>query len=112
MVKVTSMCTSCVQAVTNPLCPYCFTKQVMLWLRDKKIERYQMHLIKQGFKKLLNESEETPSDVHCILCGSYKVNLCTYCFTNKALRILEKVLKEGQVLEDFEDDFNTVIWRI
>ena len=110
MVKVTNLCTDCVQIITNPICPNCFSKHVLIWLRDKKISYYQMNSIKNLLNNLVKEAEETPSETKCILCDSRKVNICIYCFTNKARRILEK--KAPTIINEFKEDFNTAIWRI
>jgi hypothetical protein len=111
MVKITSLCTDCVQVITNPLCPYCFSRQVLTWIRDKNLPAYKVRKMGRYLKKLVAEAEETPSDIMCITCDSKRVNLCTHCFTNKALRMIEKNSNE-KVTEDFIEDFSTVIWRI
>jgi len=111
MVKVTDLCTGCVQIITNPICPYCFSRQVVIWLRDKKISRHQMSNIKRYLKRLVIEAEETPSNIRCIICGSKRVNLCTHCFTNSASKIVGKNTDEI-LIKEFDSDFNTIIWRI
>lgn len=110
MIKTTSLCTSCVQPITNPLCPFCFVREVLVWLDEEFISKKTLLKIKKEFQKILLEVEDTPSDISCVVCGAPKVNYCTYCFTNKAERVLERNIGEGELLENFRDLFNTGIW--
>ena len=112
MVKVMSLCTNCAQVMTNPICPSCFARHIGYWLRDKDLTKKEMNSILADLIKVIKEAEESPADVSCIVCGAKKVNLCTYCFTNKAELILEKNLRNKEIIEDFEEDFNTILWRI
>jgi len=112
MVKVTSLCTSCVQIMTNPICPSCFVKHISYWLRDRNLTEKEAREILIGLAQVVKDAEESPADTFCIVCGEQKVNLCTHCFTNKAMRVLENNLRNKQLLEDFAEDFNTIIWRI
>ena len=112
MVRVTSLCTDCVQVMTNPICPNCFAKHINYWLRDKNLSQKETQEIMKALANVINEAEESPADTSCIVCGEDKVNLCTYCFTNKVRRILEKSLRNKEVLNEFEEDFNTIIWRV
>jgi len=111
MVKVIDLCTDCVQVITNPICPHCFSRQVLFWLRDKNLPESKMKKIKRFLKRLYKEAEETPSNTRCIICGNNEVNLCLHCFTNKAYSIVEKNT-DKKTTEDFDEDFNTAIWRI
>ncbi len=111
MVKITSLCTDCVQVITNPLCPYCFSRHVVTWLRDKKLPEYRLKRVKQLLRSLVLEAEETPADTKCIVCGSQRVNLCTYCITNRVTAIIEKNTSR-KVVRNFEEDFDTIVWRI
>lgn len=112
MVQVTSLCTDCVQVMTNPICPRCFSRHVNYWLRDKNLSNKDVKEISIEMKSVINEAEESPADTSCIVCGKRKVNLCTFCFTNKARRVMERTLRSADILEDFEEDFNTIIWRV
>ncbi len=112
MVKVTSLCTNCVQVMTNPICPNCFAKHISYWIRDKNLSQKEVKEIMGALSNVIKEAEESPADTSCIVCGERKVNLCTYCFTNKARIILQRSLRNKEVLKEFEEDFNTIIWRI
>lgn len=109
--RTTPLCTSCVQIMTNPICPSCFVRHVNYWLRDRPISQKQAEQVLVGLLNVVKEAEESPADMSCIVCGDEKVNLCTHCFTTKAGKVLEKNLREDLLLE-FEEDFNTIIWRI
>jgi len=112
MVQVTTLCTDCVQVMTNPICPSCFTRHVNYWLRDKNLSQEDIKEISSAMEKVIDEAEESPADTSCIVCGERKVNLCTFCFTNKAKRVVEKTLRSVEVINEFEEDFNTLIWRV
>jgi hypothetical protein len=71
-----------------------------------------MRDILTGLLKVIRDAEESPSDTSCIVCGAKKVNLCTYCFVNKARFVLEKNLNNNNVMDDFDEDFETIIWRV
>lgn len=111
MVKITDLCTSCVQIITNPICPYCFSKQVVMWLRDKKLSPQKIARIKNLLRHLVKEAEENPSDINCIICGSKRVNLCMHCFTLMAKKIVEQNTEE-HISHEFGEEFDTIIWRI
>jgi len=81
-------------------------------MRDKNLTLKEVKEILAELESVIKEASETPSDTSCIVCGENKVNLCTYCFTNKAKRILDRSLRSTEVLNEFEEDFNTIIWRI
>ncbi len=112
MVKITSLCTNCVQVMTNPLCPACFSRHIGYWLRDKNLSQKQIRDIMAGLIRVVRDAEDSPADTSCIVCGAKKVNLCTYCFTNKAKEVVEKNLNDKDVINEFDDDFETIIWRI
>ncbi len=83
---------------------------MVIWLRDKNISGYKMSNIKRNLRILVREAEETPSNIRCIICGSKRVNLCIYCFTRKAFKIIEKNTSK-EVMNNFNEDFNTILWR-
>ena len=111
MVEVIDLCTDCVQVITNPICPVCFSNHVTSWLRDKDLPKEKIIKIEKNLIKLIISAEDTPSNINCIICGSKRVNLCIYCFTLKATRILEKSIEE-KTFNEFKEDFDTSIWRI
>ena len=113
MVNVTCLCTNCLQVMTNPICPNCFARHINYWLRDRNLSQKEIKEIIAMLRQVIIEAEESPAEISCIVCGEKKVNICTYCFTNKARKILEKSLRnKEEVLNEFEEDFNTIIWRV
>ena len=109
--KEIPLCTQCAYVITNPICPRCFSQHVLYWLRDKKISEEEANKILKGIKSLIRKSEDTPSDIKCIVCSSEKVNLCVHCFTLKAWRVLQENTNK-EIVDNFDEDFNTKIWRL
>jgi hypothetical protein len=112
MVQVTSLCTDCVQVMTNPICPKCFTRHISYWLRDKNLSQKELKEISLAMEEVIYEAEGSFTNTSCIVCGEKKVNLCTFCFTNRARKVLERSLKSKGTLDEFEENFDTIIWRI
>ena len=99
------------QIITNPICPYCFSREVNEWVRDRKTSEKTKKEIKKRLSKLSFNAGNTPSNTKCILCGQKRVNLCTFCFTLKAFKII-KESADKPTLKDFEEDFNPAIWTL
>lgn len=106
------LCTSCIQPITNPICPSCLAEEVVIWLRDKETSKNQIKRVREEFKRLIQTAEDIPSTIECIVCGCNKVSLCTYCFTLKVVRIMRANVSDDKVLEDFDEEFNTAIWTV
>ena len=111
IIRLIDLCTNCAQVITNPICPHCFSQHILIWARDKNLPVYEMNNIERGLRILVIRAEENVSDIKCILCGLKKVNLCFHCFTNKAQRIIERNTNE-KLTGEFNESFNTKIWRI
>jgi len=79
-------------------------------MRDKKIYSYRISRIKRLLKELVVNAEKTPSDTRCIICGSKRVNVCTYCFIESASEIIKGTTGNGKLLTEFGEDFNKEIW--
>ena len=73
MVRVTSLCTDCVQVMTNPLCPKCFAKHINYWLRDKNLSQKEVAEITTAMASIISEAEESPADTSCIVCGEKRL---------------------------------------
>jgi len=82
----------------------------MLWLNDKLLSEKQVKIILLELKRFIRESEETHSDMTCIICGKEEVKFCTYCSIYRASRIIEKVAGI-EMAEMFEEDFDAKIWQ-
>ena len=111
MIIADALCTDCIQVISNPICPRCFSKEVNLWIKDRKIPYYKKRVIEKHIARLVNKMEDSPSDIKCILCNSGRVNLCIYCLTISTSRIIEKNAPQ-KVMQNFNKDFNTDIWNI
>ena len=111
MLKQTNLCTICLESITNPLCPTCFSKHIILWLRDKNIPKNKLDLIKKKLINIIKKSEEYYSENYCIICGVKKVNLCTYCITEKTKKIMQENINKS-TNKAFKEDFDTTIWEI
>lgn len=111
MVKIGDLCYSCMQIISNPICPECFSKEIQAWIRDKNLKNYELKNINNELKILTIRAQENPSETPCILCGFKRVNLCTHCFTIKAGEIVKRNLS-SQIYHKFQNDFNTKIWRV
>ena len=105
-----NLCTNCADTITNPLCPYCFSQHVLLWLRDKNLSDKQVKLVLMRLKDFIRESEVTPSDINCIICGREEVKVCTFCSMRKASEIIEKIAGQD-ASEMFDEDFNVGTWK-
>ena len=111
MFKEADFCTTCLETITNPLCPTCFSKHVVLWLRDKEIPKSNLEKIKKELKRVILKSGSYHSDIKCVICDRKKVSLCTYCVTEKSKKIIEKNL-DLKTNKSFKEDFDTTIWIV
>jgi len=94
------------------MCPYCFARQVRTWLNEKRISKETIFAIEEDLRKITNHFDDKVSEVRCVICGSERVSLCTFCFINKVYRILHKHLGKTEVLHEFEEIFNKDLWRV
>jgi len=104
------LCTECADVVTNPLCPYCFSRHVLLWLRDKNLDDRQVKKILSGLKKFIIEAEESSTEIDCIICNKEQAYLCTYCSIKNTSLIIEKNSNK-EIAELFGEDFNHKLWK-
>ncbi|MBR9702079.1 hypothetical protein GOV13_04100 [Candidatus Pacearchaeota archaeon] len=112
MLKMTHLCTDCVQPITNPLCPSCSARGLIAWVRDRDLKKAEMKKVRKLLRKLIKDAEENPSAINCIACDSLQVNLCVYCFTNRTKNIIVKSVEDEKVVEKFKEDFNVDIWLL
>ncbi|MFW6282713.1 MAG: hypothetical protein ACOC1P_01500 [Minisyncoccales bacterium] len=104
------LCQDCLYTITNPICTSCFSKQVLNWIIEKKPPKKQITKINFFIKNMIRENEENPSDIRCVICNQQTVSLCTYCFSERAKKFIEKNMSE-EIVKQFEEDFDTGIWR-
>ena len=83
-----SHCTICLESITDPVCTYCYIKQVRMWFNDLKIDPiFKKFAINKIKNKLLFEGV---SEIDCILCGSENVDVCFYCFGFMTVQVLRE----------------------
>lgn len=90
-------CFVCQEAITNPICPSCLTKEIKIWLED-----INSSLVKE-FKKKVKYDTITKTDTKCILCNNY-TDTCPYCFTELVYFWLKE--KHPEFVESFLTYFN------
>ncbi|MBW2971229.1 hypothetical protein KY320_03655 [Candidatus Woesearchaeota archaeon] len=91
-----ALCTVCQQAITNPICPECWERQLLQWALVEDISL--MPLIEQ-ISKLPSLGNEITT---CILCGS-KMHVCTFCMAEEFLEFLK--LERPKLVESFAFNF-------
>ena len=90
-------CTLCDEAVTNPICVDCLSREMEAWFNETK-------------PSLVNEMKDIASlylgmePLHsCIICGK-EMTVCRHCFTKE---IFEGLIKGNKNMEeDFIRQFN------
>ena len=112
-------CISCNYAITEPLCANCVVDQVKVWFYERRIKQKIIRQINSRLKDLLNYVDEldffvTPfedvsedSIMKCIKCNEEMRLMCFYCVSNKTSQIVKNSLKSKEVIESFEESFNT-----
>ena len=72
-----TICLGCNEAVSNPLCASCISKEIKAWLSYKdKRTALKLNNAVNDFKQMMGEGTNT----RCVLC-SKMLEGCTYCFT-------------------------------
>jgi hypothetical protein len=99
-----SHCAICLESITDPVCIYCYIKQVKTWFRDINVNplvgKFAVNKIKD---KLLVGGI---SEINCILCGSENVDICFYCFGFMTVQILRELNLPDSMIESFSESFN------
>jgi len=96
-----SDCISCANAIVNPLCPHCISKQFSEWIKSHP------ELQRETSKKLkdfVNKSEKRIGE-QCAVCGN-KVYICVYCFTDYLYQLVKEAGAGPKVLTEFLFIFN------
>jgi len=98
------LCSICSEAVTNPLCPSCLTREIEAWLtmypnlRSELMPRLRHYLSR--IKYAIENSNA------CIKCNDKKASVCPYCFTEFVFNELKKINANKMVLKEFLQFFN------
>ena len=98
-------CLECDEAVSNPLCPLCLTRQIDVWLSSypSEIRKQILGNIREYVKKTNNIAGKS---TRCIACGKATGSLCPYCFTNYVFNELKKLKVSRVILKEFLQFFN------
>lgn len=98
-------CLECDEAVSNPLCPMCLTRQIDAWLSSypSEIRKKIVGNIKEYVEKANNIAGESTK---CIVCNKKTASLCPYCFTNHVLDELKRLRVARLILKEFLQFFN------
>ncbi len=98
------LCMECKEAIFNPLCPSCITREINSWLQQypkvkKKINGRVDDFVNKN-KFLKNKGEK------CVVCRRDSVFLCPYCFTEFVLSELKKLKISRSLVREFLQLFN------
>ena len=103
------VCIICSQAITNPVCEKCHTKQLSLWINDQNIPPHAAQRIVGNVKKKF--SIEPQNNSFCIICSQEIVSVCTYCFFFKVESVLRDAGLQEESLEEFLQTFNYELYE-
>jgi len=101
--KLSSMCMECKEAIYNPICSKCLSKEMTAWLhnKDERLKR----VVTDEVKKILYRSKFFENEI-CAICGNKGVFLCPYCFTEKVYKRLKREGSSKNILVEFLTLFN------
>jgi hypothetical protein len=94
------LCSLCFEPITNPICPDCLTKELVVWLKD--YPRLSNRLLNRVRSKLKPSKE----NCECIFCHNSDYSICPYCFTEIVLEELEKEKVSKPIILEFLRYFN------
>jgi hypothetical protein len=97
-------CDICNEPITNPICDKCLTEQVFAWSTIyPTLNKELMPLIKSKLKQL---SKDQFRGIKCIKCNGHKMSICTYCFVQEVLELLEQISVQRDTKREFLQFFN------
>jgi|APSaa5957512622_1039677.scaffolds.fasta_scaffold35556_1 hypothetical protein len=98
-------CLECKEAIFNPICPSCISKQFYNWISISypKIERKILKELNVFLKK--NKHFHNKSQT-CIVCKKQNAYVCPYCFTVYLKALLKSAQVTNKVLSEFLFLFN------
>ena len=103
-------CVNCSHIISNPVCYECYLKQIESWINEKKLPiKVKLEILK-NLSLVFSFYGENVSNTNCVLCRFNEVNLCMYCLILETKKILEKNIKEEDILKNFEEIFDYKIW--
>ncbi|MFA4960402.1 MAG: hypothetical protein WC548_01945 [Candidatus Pacearchaeota archaeon] len=107
--KEKSLCISCFEPITNPICEWCYLKQISRWFEYKGLNDIKKNLIISNLKKAF--SKEISADDTCVLCQKEEVKICSYCFFVKIVKVMKKIKLSNELIQSFLADFNYHVGR-
>ena len=90
-------CIGCHEAITNPICQDCLTRDIKSWLNKKH------PAIVTLFNKFVSNSIRIKEGITCVSCGN-KMTLCPYCFTEDVYYWVREVAPD--LIESYLVHFN------
>lgn len=91
-------CVVCEEAITNPVCIECLTKEIRQWLGEKKASLIPLFMERvEMFESYNHETTD------CIICNS-NMNVCPHCVCMEVYNWLSEDYKE--YAEEYLDLFN------
>jgi len=102
-----SVCVICSEAITNPLCPSCLSRHILVWAEDKD-ERIK-RVCKDAIKVLRQQSVRMTknSSTTCISCHR-EHSVCPFCFTEAVVSYLRESKLPDKDIEEFKEFFNYI----
>jgi hypothetical protein len=87
------LCMECKEAITDPICVSCFSKEISIWLSEQDYNQKT----KDEFTKEIRDFEPTfISKVSCVVCTNKMGSVCNYCLTKEAFRVIKKHGVKGE----------------
>ena len=102
------MCIECKEAIYNPLCPRCLSREIAEWLGSRcEIRNIILEDIKKVLKATRAHSPLSKVEFQrCIKCKNKTAALCPYCFTERIYNRLKKERAGRKILKEFLEFFN------
>ncbi len=98
--NINNLCLECDEAIFNPICPRCLSKEIKQWTINKNKE--VKNLVKEEIKTILRFALDKKG---CLVCGR-DVFLCPYCFTERIYLRMKNEKIPRSILKEFLDFFN------
>lgn len=90
-------CIGCHEAITNPVCQECLSRDIMVWLNKTNPELTTL------FSHFATNYIKIEDNINCIICGK-EMQLCPYCFTEDVYYWIKEVAPN--LIEEFMVCFN------
>lgn len=91
-----AVCMVCEQAITNPICPHCFERQLVQWALVEDPELVPL------IKNIVDATPLGNEVTYCIICGR-KMHVCTFCMAEEFVELLK--MERPELVESFAQNF-------